>query len=357
MSTTLHLSPSSAFCIKSSTLQPTSIKLQNEQIQVPKDLKVFLNIAWDPNVPPPPEASEQAIRNAIQGPEADGADAWFVPVVVSEGRMDTDKAGKPALVFDCVYNASLKTRSLADQQFKTFLVELALQRIEAQTSLMLSRQIGTPNIRSKGKLAPRTVHVSTELFGRLGADLPTSSPRSSTIPGISDSGSSPVLGKPLIEDITSQDKKKSPSSFDGKLKGILKSGSSTKNGTQEAKVSNNSPLAWTWSKENEQLRITVSVSNLTHDLVKSSMLDIEHRRLILNIPGRPSLDINLELPDAEIVAKTPPQSHGAMLATSQTPGQDSIQNNTLTLKRQRDFNVDGARAEWRVADKVLVVFA
>jgi hypothetical protein len=46
----------------------------------------------------------------------------------------------------------------------TTCVELALQRIEAQHSLALSRQIGTPNIACKGKLAHRTASVPLALF-------------------------------------------------------------------------------------------------------------------------------------------------------------------------------------------------
>lgn len=45
-------------------------------------------------------------------------------------------------------------------------VELAFQRIEAQTSgaILLSRQIATPNIASKGKLEPRTVKIPSILY-------------------------------------------------------------------------------------------------------------------------------------------------------------------------------------------------
>ncbi|KAJ3817045.1 hypothetical protein F5880DRAFT_1493522, partial [Lentinula raphanica] len=60
--------------------------------------------------------------------------------------------GKPSLVFDCVFHTSVKFRTLPDPEFKVFIIELSLQRIEAQTQLILSRQIGTPNIAAKGKL-------------------------------------------------------------------------------------------------------------------------------------------------------------------------------------------------------------
>ena len=42
--------------------------------------------------------------------------------------------------------------------------ELGLQRIEAQHTLLLSRQLGTPNIASKGKLLPRSALVPLVLF-------------------------------------------------------------------------------------------------------------------------------------------------------------------------------------------------
>ncbi|KAF8621471.1 hypothetical protein AX15_007764 [Amanita polypyramis BW_CC] len=377
MSVPVLLSPAPGFCIKSSVLQPTVISIKNEQFQVSKGLKVFINIAWDKNVPPPPESSEEAIQRAMQGEDADkrSTDGWFVPVVVSEGRQDTDKAGKLAIIFDCVFNSSIKTRSLADPNFKIFLIELALQRIEAQALLLLSRKIGTPNISSKGKLTPRTVHVPSELFERLGkkGQFPPSQ-----VPSTSASITSQGPKKPIIEEIASEEK---PSSFDGRLKGILKSGSSASISVQNPKLLHTSPSnfppIWRWSKEDDRLHITIIVPNLTHDLIKSTALDIEVRRMIINIPGYPTLDINLNLSDAEIVAMASTRraragtSGGASVfvtdirGSSSSVGGDQAQtqdgglepSNTLMLKRQREFDVDAARAEWRVADGVLIIFA
>jgi len=67
---------------------------------------------------------------------------------------------------------------------------------------------------------------------------------------------------PLIEDITSNEKKTPSSSFDGKLKGILKSGSAGKSGAQIEDPKSNSPLVWRWSKDGDKLRMTVAVPNL-----------------------------------------------------------------------------------------------
>lgn len=103
--TRLDLKPKAGFCIKSSILQDaaykpvftdsslSAISSDGGAPSFPKGLKCFVNIAWDENVPPPPEGSEEAIQHAMKGQEVDelNPDGWYVPVVVSEGRLDKDK--------------------------------------------------------------------------------------------------------------------------------------------------------------------------------------------------------------------------------------------------------------------------
>lgn len=92
----VQLSPTPGFCIKSSSLQPghlftsahgdgTSRSSALASIVVPEGRKIFLNIAWDKNVPPPPDA---ILREDLDAFDPDG---WVVPVIVSGGREDTDK--------------------------------------------------------------------------------------------------------------------------------------------------------------------------------------------------------------------------------------------------------------------------
>jgi len=89
------------------------------------------------------------------------------------------------------------------------------------------------------------------------------------------------------------------------------------------------------------------------------------------------LDINLNLSDAEIIVNAsndlarPGNTGGASVCVTDihgnagSSGSDEIEmpdaniqpNSILMLKRQREFDVDAAQAEWRVADGVLVVFA
>lgn len=70
--------------------QPQSSKTLEPILQstrVTKGFKVFINIAYEHGVPPPPRSSETDIRKAMAGDE----NAYFVPVVVSDGREVTDK--------------------------------------------------------------------------------------------------------------------------------------------------------------------------------------------------------------------------------------------------------------------------
>ncbi|KAG6820528.1 hypothetical protein H0H93_015699 [Arthromyces matolae] len=323
--TTVTLKPLPGFCIKSTTVQSSIFHLPNanEPITIPLAFKIFANIAWDTNVPPPPQGTEEIIQKAMQGQDVDeqNPDGWYVPVLVSNGRLDTDKAGKPSLVFDCIYNTSVKMRSLTDPHFKLFLIELALQRIEAQSSLVLSRQIGTPNIASKGKLLPRTVNIpSTESTSHTHTE-------SSTL----------IQQTPLIQEV--------PLSGD-KPKGILKS---TSLSSRDIKSSR---LRWSWSKEGAKIQIKISVPNLHRSLIEQVELDVEPRRFLLQIPEYPILDVNMNLSDAEIVATSASQMSEALSDMNEAES-----NQILTLKRQRPFHVSDATSEWRIAENTLTVFA
>ncbi|KAK7055214.1 PIH1 domain-containing protein 1 [Favolaschia claudopus] len=329
MSTTrVSLKPTPGFCFKTTALQPAllhvtpavsagpnALEPRTAAIPVPLNRKVFINIAWDSQVPPPPEGNEEAIQSAMHGQDDENLnpDAWFVPVIVSEPREDSDKSGNPSLVFDCVYHTSIKSRTLRDPAFKIFVQELALQRIEAQTSLVLSRQISTPNIASKGKLLPRTVLIPSSIR------TPATPPQ-----------------RPLIEELPSANSKPESST-----KGILKKTAATPV-TSTPNTTKADPT-WRWSKNpNGSLEITITIPSLTRASIPSTILEIEPRRISITVPGRaePSLDIDLSVSDAEMVATSGAAPDGGLM-----------------LKRERALDVDGASAEWRVAEGVLVVVA
>ncbi|KAF9238385.1 hypothetical protein BU15DRAFT_88426 [Melanogaster broomeanus] len=235
-------------------------------IPVQKGSKIFVNIAWDANVPPPPPGSEDAIQNAMQGLEIDESnlEVWFVPVVVSDARQDSDRAGQPAIVFDCVFNSSIKSRTLTEPEFKSFIIELALQRIEAQTTIV-NRQA-------------RQVLVSAALY-------PPGHPNHRTPAKLVQE----ITDRPSTEHVTA-----------AAPKGILKKSLST---------------------YNSQIRIVIDVPALTHAVIPKSTLDVEPKRL------------------------------------SATFGKTNSAEKVLKLKRMRDLDVDGAKAEWRVADRAIVLMA
>ncbi|TFY63678.1 hypothetical protein EVG20_g6209 [Dentipellis fragilis] len=378
----VSLSPSAGFCLKTASLDAGTYNAGSPTaIAVPRGLKIFVNIAWDKNVPPPPEGSEDAIQRAMDGQDPDelNPEGWFVPVIVSPGREDTDKAargyddridlaigyaagdwrlsrtwgcirssasegrfllralrpgcaclaGKPSLVFDCIYNSTLKSRTLKDAAFKTFLVELALQRIEAQSNLHLSRTIGTPNIASKGALAKRTAHVPAALF-------PPAHP-------LHASASRSAPAKPLIEEVSAS----SPSPSPGPKKGILKSSAASPLASPgpdpgaDAEETGLETPAWSWAHDGPALRITVLLPKLVLQLSTSSP-----RLLHLHVPGLYNLHIDVGAGDAAI--------QRAAFVAGAGPGAADM---ALMLKRARDFDVEGARAEWRVAEGRLVVYA
>ena len=77
----------------------------------------------------------------------------------------------------------------------------------------------------------------------------------------------------------------------------------------------------------------------THADVPCAELDLEPRAIHLHVPTLYALDVDLDLPDAALPPSLP-ATRGA-----------------LELKRARDLDVDGARAEWHVAEDRLLLFA
>lgn len=65
--------------------------------------------------------------------------------------------------------------------------------------------------------------------------------------------------------------------------------------------------------------------------------------------------MNLDLSDAEIVSLASSVTSVSLHGTSEEAGMEP--SNTLTLKRQRDLDVDGANAEWNIAEGVLFLIA
>lgn len=133
---------------------------------------------------------------------------------------------------------------------------MGIQRIEAQHSVALSRQLGTPNIASKGKLAPRTALVPLRLYPA-GHPIRTESEKQQ---------------KALIQEIEPQTKQfatkdDKAKARDAKPKGILKNttrvtaGPSTKSVEEVPQQTGLRPKL-DWINEGDQLKITVYTPNV-----------------------------------------------------------------------------------------------
>ena len=251
-----------------------------------------------------------------------------------------------ALLGSCVHHVSISL----GVHLRSFIVitECALQRIETQHSISLSRTLSTPNISSKGVLERREVPVPVSLFPpghHHHASVDDESPR-----------------KKLIEEVTS-----SPT-ITSEVDGPNKPSSPGRIHPDSAVTSHSNSAVetptWTWSQQGGEIRITVRVPKLvrtwrsqfqlcsqpdghqTRATITSAVLDLEPRRITLLIPGLYVLDINLELPDA-VIGQAP------FGVETDLRGAE----NALTLKRARDLDVDRARAEWRVNERCLVIVA
>ncbi|KZP30164.1 hypothetical protein FIBSPDRAFT_850894 [Athelia psychrophila] len=309
----------------------------------------------------------------MDGDEYDAAQpeggGYYVPVVVSPPCGNTDKKGTNALVLDAMFHTSVKGRATRDEAFKVFVVacELTLQRIEAQShagGLQLSRQIGAPNLASKGALAPRRVQIPSALFAA--AASPSSAapdaPDALNITGTGTGAAGKAKGKKLIEEVEVE----GPPDSKGILKGEPKNGSAKAMAKTNVKgILKPAPALpkdagpttprWSWAKAGTRIKITVAVPLLTHAHIPSATLDLEPRRILLAIPGLYALYVPLDVPDAELVAASAHlDSDGTTAATA---GGGGWETGALGLKRARDLDVEGARAEWRVEEGCLVVYA
>ena len=111
---TVHLKPKPGFVVKSVTTSsghytypesPNGLKKSSSNLlepstpsgrtlDIPKGVKLFINVAWDANVPPPPDAPEMAIRRAVMGEDfSDGLTpgVYYVPIIISDPKEDKDK--------------------------------------------------------------------------------------------------------------------------------------------------------------------------------------------------------------------------------------------------------------------------
>ncbi|KAJ3170169.1 PIH1 domain-containing protein 1 [Geranomyces variabilis] len=148
-----------ADAIPSTSLVPEPgfvVKTQNLETvgDWPVGLKVFINVCHSPHVPAPPLATDDEIRAALN---AEDHAAYKVPLSLSSPKADRDKSGKTCLVFDaCVHTGPLE-KAMADFDFKLFLIILSLEWVEEKHKLKLSREFSLPKLKAKGRLSKHII--------------------------------------------------------------------------------------------------------------------------------------------------------------------------------------------------------
>ena len=77
------------------------------------------------------------------------------------------------------------------------------------------------------------------------------------------------------------------------------------------------------------------------------------------------MDLNLDASDAELIATFSKSKYDSAFSNAKfngnsedsIGGEKSLVDSVLMLKRMRDLDVDGAKAEWRVGEGILVINA
>ena len=251
------------------------------------DAKVFINIC-----------SHTAIKNFSKkvqlmedGTEQEGLS---VPCSVGPPRPETDKAGKPAVVFDVIVNPQVikDTKDDVSGSTRHWLIEIAMDRIDSKYNTQLDRRYKLPKAKYKGTVAKQRIRA---------------------------------VDKPKIEPVSMNDEKKTK-----------KSTSKTKSKTQVKKL----PL--------EYCKYTLSY----RDIMSSGMTgtqDDEASWSVCPIPGEGSLpnpcaaDLDLDIIPAQLRLSVPLPR----LATIRPISTDGTSSVTL----QQRNRVDVETSPWMVVVK------
>lgn len=116
--------------------------------------KVFINVCTDAQISAPNtlDASDIAMQ-VMKGED------WIVPIVVSTGRNDKDKAGQPCFAIDCCMHPSVVLLGFEDPNVKMLTVETCIELVEDRFNRTLSRDFKFPRLKSKGTLEKTQVNT------------------------------------------------------------------------------------------------------------------------------------------------------------------------------------------------------
>ena len=123
---TLQVEPMPGYVLKTHIFKPQPLL----------KTKLFINLCQSPFIPAPPLMSDDELQAAIGSGDNS---SYRVPLSLSAMREDVDKSGNVCKVVDACVNTDPFDKSIADEDFKMFLMELCLQWIEQKHEMELSR--------------------------------------------------------------------------------------------------------------------------------------------------------------------------------------------------------------------------
>ncbi|KAI8357294.1 pre-RNA processing PIH1/Nop17-domain-containing protein [Blakeslea trispora] len=117
-----------------------------------KGTLVYINICYASEVPAPPLADEKELQRALNAePDA----TYQVPM--SMGQPRTHDNG--ALVMDACINTLPYLKSEKNLDFRLYILELAMEYVEDDVAVSLSREFTMPSVPSIGKIPPRLLKM------------------------------------------------------------------------------------------------------------------------------------------------------------------------------------------------------
>ena len=130
------------------------VKTKNPKGPEGEDAKVFINICCHEAI----KNFSKRVQLMEDGTEQEGLS---VPCSVGPPRSETDRAGKPAVVFDVIVNPQVIKDAKEDVSGSTrhWLIEIALDRIDNKYKTQLDRRYKLPKAKYKGSVAKQRIRA------------------------------------------------------------------------------------------------------------------------------------------------------------------------------------------------------
>ncbi|KAI8393759.1 pre-RNA processing PIH1/Nop17-domain-containing protein [Radiomyces spectabilis] len=117
---------------------------------------VYINICHAAAIPEPTLATEAEIQKALNAePDA----KYRVPLSMGEPRFEKTTADKVCLIMDACIHTQPYLRSERDLDFRLYIMELAMEYVEENEHISLSREFTMPKMSSKGTIPKRIVRL------------------------------------------------------------------------------------------------------------------------------------------------------------------------------------------------------